>query len=126
MKRGNSLVGMLVVIAIIAVLAVVFMRGSNFLGAPGTGSTRKDGLGTTIPGMAMARTKDAVCIEHLRDLRQAIYLAQTNDSDDKPPAKLEDTNQGADFYSCPIGHERYQYNPETGVVKCVHPGHEKY
>ncbi|HWA83537.1 MAG TPA: type II secretion system protein [Fimbriimonadaceae bacterium] len=126
MKRGNSLVGLLVVIAIIAILAVVFMRGNNTLMAPGTGSPRADGKGTTVPGLIMAKAKDDVCIEHLRDLRMALSLAHDTDGDEKWPATLQDTKQGAEFYKCPIGGEPYKYNPETGEVKCVHPGHEKY
>jgi hypothetical protein len=125
MKRGNSLVAMLVTVAIIAILMVVFMRGNNVFSAPGTGSKRADGKGTTIPGMAKARAEDAVCIEHLRDLRMAIQLAQSN-GDDKPPSNLEETKQGPEFYKCPLGGEPYKYDPNTGIVKCVHPGHEKY
>ncbi|HTQ09499.1 MAG TPA: hypothetical protein VMI31_05450 [Fimbriimonadaceae bacterium] len=126
MKRGNSLIGLLVTVAIVAVLVVVLMRGQSFLSAPGTGSPRKDGKGTTIPGLVKADALDDVCREHLRDLRMAIQLAEQSDGDDKPPATLEDTHQGADFYKCPVGGEPYQYDPATGTVKCVHPGHEKY
>jgi hypothetical protein len=126
MRRANSLVAMLVTILIVAVLVVVFMKGGNLFGAPGSGSTRKDGKGTTVPGAALARSEDAVCMEHLRDLRMAITVAQTSDGDDKFPETLEETKQGPDFYKCPLGGEPYQYDPKTGVVHCVHPGHEKY
>lgn len=125
MRRANSLVGLLVVFAIIAILAVVFMKGGNVFSAPGSGSTRPDGKGTTIPGAAMAKAHDDECRLHLQDLRMAIQVAEMND-DDKPPATLEETKQGPEFYKCPLGGEPYQYDPSTGKVKCVHPGHEKY
>jgi len=125
MRRANSLIGLLVTVAIIAILAVVFMRGNNFLGAPGTGSPRKDGKGTTIPGLIKADAQDDVCRSDLIQVREALQIAMMN-NDDKPPASLQDTHLGADFYRCPVGGEPYQYDPETGTVKCVHPGHEKY
>jgi len=125
MKRANSLVGLLVVVVIIAILAVVFMRGNNAFSAAGTGSPRPDGKGTTIPGLLIAKAKDDVCLLHLKDLRMALSIVHDN-GDDKWPATLEETKQGSEFYSCPLGHEPYKYNSETGDVKCVHPGHEKY
>jgi hypothetical protein len=125
MKRGNSLVGLLVAAAIVLLLMVVVMKGTNTFAVNGGVSQRKDGLGKTVPGMAFAATRDDVCRMHLHDLRMAIDLQhQTND--EAFPATLEDTKQGSEFYSCPIGHEPYNYNPETGEVKCVHLGHEKY
>ncbi len=125
MKRGNSLVGLLVVVAIIALLAVTFMKGSSLFSAPGTGSPRKDGLGTTVPGLIMAQAKDDACRARLYDLRAAIHIAE-GDNDDKPPSTLAELKQGEAYAKCPIGGEAYKYNAETGEVKCVHPGHEKY
>lgn len=126
MKRANSLVALLVTIVIIAILMVVFMRGNNAFSAPGTGSTRKDGKGTTVPGLALAKAKDDVCMMHLKDLRMALSIPHDTDGDEKWPATLEETKQGAEFYKCPLGGEPYKYDATTGVVKCVHPGHEKY
>jgi hypothetical protein len=126
MKRGNSLVGLLVVIAIIAVLAVVFMRGNNTFSASGT-SPRADGLGTTIPGLAMAKARDDVCRSNLHQIRMSVGMAHDNDPEDSHwPATLEETGIGSPFYECPLGHEHYNYNPQTGEIKCVHPGHHKY
>src|SRR5579862_1388271 len=112
MKRGNSLIGLLAVVAILAILAVVFMRGNNVFSAPGTGSPRPDGKGTTIPGLIKADAQDDVCRSQLRDLRMAIQVAEMN-NDDKPPATLQETKQGAEFYKCPVGGEPYQYDPQT-------------
>jgi hypothetical protein len=32
----------------------------------------------------------------------------------------------AGYAQCPVGKEPYEYDEETGKVKCVHLGHEKY
>lgn len=125
MKRGNSLVAMLAVIVIIALLAVVLMRGTNIFAAPGTGSPRKDGLGTTLPGLGIAKAKDDKCRIYLGQVRESLQINR-DEVDSKWPATLQDTKLGNDFYKCPLGGEPYKYNPETGDVKCVHPGHEKY
>ncbi len=121
MKRGQTLVATLIVLVIIAMLAVVMMNGS--LG-PGQ-SSRKDGLGTTIPGKVKLAAKDDVCRSNLSQTRLGIQIARTN-ADDAPPATLDETRIGKDFMACPIGKEPYQYDAQTGEVKCVHLGHEKY
>ena len=28
--------------------------------------------------------------------------------------------------TCPVGEEPYDYDPTTGQIHCVHPGHERY
>lgn len=124
MSRGNSLVGLLVVVLIIAVLSVVFMKGGSVFGGPG--SSRKDGLGTTVPGSAIAAARDEVCRSNLNQVRQSLGIVHDQDTEAKWPATLEETKLGADFYRCPLGHEPYRYNPETGEVKCPHPGHEGF
>lgn len=121
MKRGQTLVATLIVIVIIAMLSVVLLTGS--LG--GGTSHRKDGLGTTIPGAVKMAAKDDVCRSNLNQVRLGVQVARTN-ADDTPPATIEETKLGSDFYKCPIGKEPYAYDPATGEVRCVHPGHEKY
>jgi hypothetical protein len=123
--RGNSLVGMLVTLAIICILMVVVMRGTNMFGAPGTGSPRKDGRGTTVPGLVKADAQDVVCRSNLGQLRQSLQIAASGD-DDKPPATLQETRLGREYYKCPMGGEPYVYDPTTGQVHCTHPGHEKF
>jgi len=27
---------------------------------------------------------------------------------------------------CPVGGEPYQYDPSSGRIWCIHPGHEKF
>jgi len=125
LQRGQTLVATLVVLAIIAILAVVMMKGSGAFGK--SESPRADGRGTTIPGLVKAKTEDTVCRNYLGQLRMSLQLAK-GDNDDQWPASLEDTHLGKTFYGCPMGKgkEPYQYNPQTGQVWCTHPGHEKY
>ena len=127
-RRGSAMVGTLVTVAIICVLLVVFMKGgcgSSMLGANKGGSPRADGKGTTIPGLVRADAQDDVCRSDLSQLRQLIEIYKTN-NDDKPPASLKELNQPDSLTHDPIGNEAYLYNPETGEVKCPHPGHGKY
>src|SRR5579884_2750552 len=127
MRLGNTQVATLLTVAIILVLVVVMFKGSSIFGlGPGSpAKARPDGLGTTVLGAARYDAKDQVCRSNLASLRQAIQLV-TQSNDDHPPASLADTHLGRDMYSCPVGHEPYQYDPATGQVHCVHPGHENY
>ena len=122
MKRAFTLVSMIATIAIIAILAVVYIGWNGNGGV----SPRKDGHGTTMPGLVKAKAQDEVCKSNLSQVRSALVIAQTSDPDGAYPATLEETRIGKDFYSCPMGHEPYNYDPKTGQVHCVHPGHEKF
>ena len=126
MRKGNTLVATLLTVAIMLVLVVALFKGSSMFGKQsGPAKGRPDHLGTTILGQVRYDAKDEVCRSNLNSLRQAIQLfEQTND--DHPPTALSDTKIGDDFSRCPIGHEPYAYDPTTGTVHCVHPGHEKY
>ncbi len=123
--KGQTLAASLIVIVIIAILAVVMMKGSGAFGV--NQSPRADGRGTTVPGLVMAKAEDTVCRNYLGQLRSSLTIARMN-NDEQWPATLEETRLGATFYGCPMGKgkEPYSYNPETGEVKCIHPGHGKY
>ncbi len=114
----------LVVGAIILVLVIVLFKGTALFGGKPL-PPRKDHLGTTVLGQARYAAKDDVCRSNLGQLRQAIQVYETT-NEDHPPTQMSDTKIGSEFYECPIGHEKYQYDPNTGQVHCVHPGHENY
>lgn len=116
--------GTLVTIAIMAVLAVALFNGSGAFGGKGV-TPRKDGKGTTVLGQVRYDAKDTVCRSNLGQLREALMIAQSN-NDEKYPETLQETKLGDDFYKCPLGGEKYIYDPTTGKVYCPHPGHEKY
>lgn len=119
-QRGQTLVATMIVLVIISILAVVYFVGS------GTGSTsaRPDGKGQTTVGAALMKARDTECKQQLMQIRQAVQLGETVDG--TFPSSIEAMRLGRDFETCPIGSEPYEYNPETGKVKCPHPGHGKY
>jgi len=118
-QRGQTLIASLIVIVIIAILAVVFLKGG------GATSARKDGEGRTIIGQTKAAAKDDVCRSNLSQVRAALQIKQ-DPVDGTWPETLEETHIGSEFYRCPLGKEPYVYDPKTGQVHCIHPGHEKY
>lgn len=122
--RGNTLVGMLVTIAIMGLLAVALFKGSGAFGAK-TAPARKDGKGTTTLGLAELAAKDTVCRSNLGQVRASLQIAATA-NEDKFPDTIQDTKLPQEFYKCPLGKEKYIYDPATGAVHCPHPGHEKY
>jgi len=116
--KGNTLIGLLVVIAIIAILAVVVTTG----GFGDRKSTRKDGLGTTVQGAVRAKALDTSCTSNLQQIRMKIQMDMN--TEDQAPASLQDLGLPSDMLKCPIGKEPYEYDPATGQVHCKHPGHE--
>jgi hypothetical protein len=120
-QSGNSLVGLLAAAAIIAVLVVISMYG----GFGPRKSNRADGLGKTVQGSVRADALDINCKSNLSQVRLSIQAF--SGAEDTLPASLTDMpSLPADCLKCPIGHEAYEYDPATGVVKCPHPGHEKF
>lgn len=122
-RSGQTLAASLIVIVIIAILAVVLMKGTGAFGP--SQSPRADGRGTTVPGLVKAKAEDTVCRNYLGQLRASLQIAKM-DNDDQWPATLQDSRLGSSFYACPMGKEPYSYDPASGQVRCPHPGHEKY
>ena len=124
MKRsGFTLIATLITVCIICILMVVMMQGyGGIMG--GQAVQRPDGNGKTTMGGAMLSADDQVCKSNLTQVRQAIEAAKI--SGDGNPADITGAGIGDSFYKCPVGGEPYKYDPATGEVHCVHPGHEKY
>ena len=113
-QRGQTLVATMIVLVIIMILAVVFFKsGVPDKGAPGS---RKDNLGTTMPGLVKLAAKDDVCLQNLGSIRDSIQIFRSSNGDEGYPEKLEDTKLSRDFLRCPIGKEPYVYEPATGKV----------
>ncbi len=80
----------------------------------------------SIPGRAVQKAISEKCKENLRQIRMSIF-ADKDSNGGSYPATLGDAVKGGGYVtSCPIGHEQYTYDPETGKVNCPHPGHEVY
>lgn len=122
-QRGQTLVASLVVIAIMGILAVALLRPWAVGGT--SKPARADGLGNSMPGLVKLKTEDTVCQSNIGQVRLMIQ-AQMGGDDTYPASLTELRGLPKEFLSCPIGKEPYQYDPTTGTVRCVHPGHEKY
>ncbi len=81
----------------------------------------------SVPGRAIQKAISEKCKEQLRQLRMSI-VADKDTNGGSLPATINDVGKGGEFMakSCPIGHEQYVYDPETGKIYCPHPGHEEY
>lgn len=116
--RAFSLIEILVVLAIIVVLSSITY--SVYLG-------HSKGAPAGKAHAPIERARDAVCMENLRSVRQCLEASRSTDTDGKYPDKLSDIRElTPDLRACPEGKEPYQYDPTTGTVHCVHPGHENY
>jgi hypothetical protein len=125
MRRGQTLVATLIVITIMAILAVVLLKGSGAFSSGPAQSSRKDGHGTTVLGAAQYAARDDVCRSNIRQVRDALIIVEAS-NDDKPPEDIHETKLPKEFYACPIGKEPYVYDSTSGQIHCPHPGHEKY
>lgn len=115
-KAGFSLVEILVVIVVIAILAGASY--SVYIGSSGKANKRSFG--------PKAEAKTVVCTSDLHQVRMAIDMAHQSDQDGKYPASLEELKLPHELLVCPDGKEPYVYDPATGQVSCIHPGHEKF
>ena len=114
-RRGFSLVEILVVVAIIVIAAAWILP--KYLGSSGL-----DGKKNKSP---IAAARSVVCQSNLGQIRQGISVAKINDEQSNP-ADLAALKLPDESIHCPIGHELYTYDPATGQVHCPHPGHENY
>lgn len=123
-NRGFSLVEIIVVLAILALLVGAFATGGFGMFSTKVAG-RADGKGNTLVGRVKYSAKDVECRSNLNQVRQAVMIFRST-NDDLPPEDITYTRLGQDFYKCPVGGEPFTYEPQSGDVKCPHPGHEKY
>ncbi len=118
---GFTLVEILLVTLVLLLLGgglVYFYFGKTV----GSGKAGGDIIHTPIN-----RANDVVCQTNLISVRQAIEAERASDPDSKFPQSLDELKElTPDLRKCPVGGEPYQYDPTTGQVHCVHPGHENF
>jgi len=75
-----------------------------------------------IKNPAVAALSDLTsCAGNLQQIRMAIQMATQ-----KPHSLSDLTNKNPTLQmTCPVGGELYKYDPSTGQIGCVHPGHQK-
>lgn len=127
------MVGVMAAAVIVLLLVIVFFYG----GFGNQGSTkvlggekltpRADNNGLTVPGMVRYKALDDVCRNNLSQIRSSMAVGAATSPDEPHPASLADLHLPAEMLYCPIQpHEPYNYDPATGKVRCLHPGHGKY
>lgn len=116
-RRAFSLVEILVVLVILLVLFAIL--APRLMGGKG-----RDGKPIESP---MQRGRSVECINNLSQLRQGYKLA-TMEEDAPKPQSLAEVGRGfpQSMFACPVGKQPYRYDPATGRIWCVQPGHERY
>lgn len=128
LSSGNSLVGILVAFLIVVVAVVFFVTGGmgTIKNKDGEEYKRADGKGQTTIGRARYAAEDSVCRQQLGQVRGLIQLAMDPVDEVYPESLANVSGMPAGYAQCPIDKVPYEYDKETGKVKCNHPGHEKY
>jgi len=116
-RCGQTMIGLLVVIVIILGVTIYFLYPSR---QAKNSSQPQRSTATQVKDKA----QDVVCQNNLRQIRMAIQ-ADTM-SGEPPPRSLAELHYPPESLRCPVGGEPYQYDPRTGQVHCVHPGHERF
>ena len=116
MKRGFSLVEIMVVIVIIAALAAWLLP--KYLSA----GKSADGKTTASP---MQAARGIECTNNLQQIRSSLQMVSA--SDERPPQTLTELpGLPSTMLKCPVGGMDYIYDPAAGKVGCPHPGHQAY
>ncbi len=120
-RRGFALIEILVVVIIIGLLVGAYfgLRGRSSATQP---QERFPGEAQTIPGKAIQKGESVECMTNLQQLRSCIEMYRI-ENDANPPQL--DPSWGIAL-QCPVSGYLYQYDPQTGQVKCTTPGHQKY
>jgi hypothetical protein len=122
--RGQTLIVMLVAVAIIAILGVILLR-------PRGADTAIPVQGPqTIPGQSIERGRTVECRNNLNQIRQAVSMRMMMDPENgSPPASLNDLSAegiGPQLQRCPSSQQYYAYDAASGRVGCRTPGHEQF
>jgi hypothetical protein len=129
-ERGSwSLIGMLAALVIMMVLTLILLGGPQALTGGKKGGSGGGMLGNIEgAGGAVAvrnEARETVCANNLQQIRTALQMAGTNEEGyPQTLQELAQANPGLQIV-CPVGGEPYNYDPTTGKVSCVHPGHER-
>ena len=127
-NKGNSLVGILIVTAIIAVAVLYFAgllgnKSDNGLFGSRKVDTMKDFSNSqkeTVYGQSMDAAKAVECQSNIKQIRDAVNMyVQSNGQN---PASLQELNLPQSMLVCPVSKSPINYDPQTGRVSCpTHP-----
>jgi hypothetical protein len=126
-QRGFWTLIELVIVAALIMIAMYLWISADSGGLGGgapAGYVPRRGGPTTRPGIALDMAVSVQCMENLRAIRQSLQLAR--DQDDSYPQSLQELRLPPSSLRCPNTGTDYLYDPATGRVKCLTPGHGKY
>jgi hypothetical protein len=114
------MIGVMVAVAIVAVLvALWFYYGTGGQSGTATGAP---------PVSRVTETRQAAqsveCRNNLNQIRAAIQMRQG--ADESLPTSLKELGLPDSMLVCPVSGQPYQYDPNTGSVRCPTPGHGSY
>jgi hypothetical protein len=113
------LVGVLVSIAILAALLMVWLYYGT-----GSSGTNSETPPVSRVGEVRQAAESVECRNNLSQIRAAIQMRTT--TEETYPASLQELGLPATMLSCPVSGQAYQYDPNTGQVRCPTPGHMSY
>jgi type II secretory pathway pseudopilin PulG len=116
-KQAFGILQLLIAVAIIAILAGLFVSYGT-----GTGS---DGESQSRIGQVKGKAESHVCQQYLKQLRDAIQMAMM---DEYIPENLSDYDRiPVRMTKCPDSGEDYEYDPHSNppTVQCKTFGHER-
>jgi prepilin-type N-terminal cleavage/methylation domain-containing protein len=111
-----SLIEIVVVIAVLAVFAALIYPQI-------AGNRRGPGGKAATP---MAKAHDTVCQYNLQSVRQAIAAHGAVDTEEKFPVSIAELKLPSEVTHCDVSKEAYQYDPQTGTVRCPFPAHSSF
>lgn len=115
------LVGVLAAVAVLGVLVAVWLFY-------GTGSSGGNSSVATPPATRVGEVRQAAesveCRNNLSQIRAAIQMRTT--MEEAYPRSLQELGLPATMLVCPVSGQAYQYDPNTGQVRCPTPGHASY
>ena len=122
-RRGQSMVGLLVVLVIIGILVGIYFWRQDRSGSDG--GSLLPMTGTSTPKAAMDQARGVECQLRLQQIRQALQMAETTEGE-KPDSLTQLGSHGvsAPLLQCPLSKQAYQYDPDAAQVWC--PDHTRY